>query len=192
MMDESQHRRRKQTSDDVLDAQAAAWFLGAHVETVRRLARKGGLPAYKMGKDWRFNKSALQKWVEAHHLRERVPLVLVVDDEKSIRETTQMFLEGANYLVKTAASGEEALEQVRHEMPDLVLLDLVMPGIGGVEVLEALHKKNPDLAVVVITAYPDSDLMARALRFPPVMLLPKPLKKETLLKTVARILKGVQ
>lgn len=123
MMDESQHRRRKQTSDDVLDAQAAAWFLGAHVETVRRLARKGGLPAYKMGKDWRFNKSALQKWVEAHHLRERVPLVLVVDDEKSIRETTQMFLEGANYLVKTAASGEEALEQVRHEMPDLVLLD---------------------------------------------------------------------
>ena len=44
-------------SADVLDAHEAGWFLGAHIETVRRLARIGKLPAYKMGKDWRFSKT---------------------------------------------------------------------------------------------------------------------------------------
>jgi len=175
----------------VLDIHDAAWFLGAHVETVRRLARKGDIPAYKIGKDWRFNKSSLRHWAETHHLRQRAPLVLVVDDEKSFRDTTRMLLEGADCRAATAANGEKALELARREPPpDLVLLDLVMPGMSGVEVLKELHAMDPDLPVVVVTAYPDSELVAQALQYPPVMLLPKPVEKNTLLRTVNRVLMG--
>ena len=182
--------RRTTEGTDVVDAQGAASLLGAHLETVRRLARKGKIPSYKIGKDWRFSKSALRNWAETHHSRQRPPLVLVVDDEKSFRETTRMFLEAEEYRVATAVNGDEALELARREPIDLVLLDLVMPGISGVEVLKELHGMDPDLPVVVITAYPDSELMAEALRYPPVTLLPKPLEKTVLLKTVQRVLRG--
>ena len=174
----------------VLNASQAADFLGAHVESVRRLARKGEIPCYKIGKDWRFNGSALRNWAETHHLRQRSPLILIVDDEKSFRATSRLFLEKENYRVATAASGEEALEQVRREPTDLVLLDLIMPGISGVDVLRELHRMDQDLPVIMVTAYPDSEMMLEALHYPPVMLLPKPLDKSTLIKTVHRVLNG--
>ena len=65
---------------EVFNAQEAANFLGAHVETIRRMARKGELPAYKVGKDWRFRKGALMEWAESHHQRCSPPCVLVVGD----------------------------------------------------------------------------------------------------------------
>jgi excisionase family DNA binding protein len=175
---------------NVLDAIGAAELLGAHVESVRRLARKGEIPSYKIGKDWRFSKTSLLRWVETHHARQRPPLVLVIDDEKSFRETTRLFLEGGDFRAVIAADGEEGLELVWHELPDLVLLDLIMPGMSGVEVLKELHGTHPDLPVVVVTAYPETALMAEALNYPPVTLLPKPLGKAALLKTVHRVLNG--
>jgi excisionase family DNA binding protein len=174
----------------VLNAVQAAELLGAHVESVRRLARKGEIPSYKIGKDWRFNAAALRNWAETHHLRQQSPLILVVDDEKSFRTTSRIFLESDGYRVATASNGEEALDLARRESLDMVLLDLIMPGISGVEVLKELHRMDHDLPVVVVTAYPDGELMLEALRYPPVMLLPKPLEKTTLLRTVHRVLKG--
>lgn len=175
---------------NVLDAHQTGAFLGAHVETVRRMARRGDLPAYKVGRDWRFSKTALRDWAESHYIRRRPPLVLVVDDEKSFRDTTRIFLERGSFRVKTAANGEVATEAARREMPDMVLLDLVMPGMNGVDVLRELHRMDPDLPVVVVTAYPDSEMMSQVLQYSPVTLLPKPLDKSTLLKTVKRVLVG--
>jgi excisionase family DNA binding protein len=151
--------------EQVLNAQEAAAYLGGHVETVRRLARKGDIPAYKMGKDWRFRRETLQQWAESHYRRQQDPLVLVVDDEKSFREPTRLFLEAEKYRVVTAATGEEALDLVQREAPDLILLDLLMPGMNGVQVLTELHRIAPDLPVVMITAYPDSELITEALRY---------------------------
>jgi excisionase family DNA binding protein len=53
---------------DVLNAKEAAGFLKAHVETIRRMARIGEIPAFKLGKDWRFHKEALRRWMEGQHL----------------------------------------------------------------------------------------------------------------------------
>lgn len=175
---------------DVLSARQAAEFLGAHMETIRRLARRGELPAYKVGQDWRFRRDALIRWMDTHHSRQQSPLVLVVDDEKGVRETTRLFLEAEKFRAATAANGEEALELARREPPDLVLLDLVMPGMHGAEVLRELHAMFPDLPVVIVTGYPDGDLMAEALRYPPLTLLPKPVEKATLIRTVRRVLGG--
>jgi len=173
-----------------LSTAEAARVLRAHVETVRRLARRGEIPVYKVGREWRFRKRDLDRWIESHGVRERPPLVLVVDDEESFRETTRIFLESECRRVLTAANGEEALELIRREPVDLVLLDLVMPGMGGVAVLRELHRMDPELPVVVVTAYPDSELMAEALRYPPVTLLPKPVERKDLIRTVRRQLRG--
>ena len=186
-------RRRgaRQASGDVLGAQEAAWLLGAHVETVRRLARRGGVPSYKIGKDWRFSRKALTRWMETQRARQPSPFVLVIDDERSIRETVASFLETDGCLVATAGNGKQAIEAVRRHMPDVVLLDLMMPDTYGVDVLRALRSMKADLPVIIITGYPDSHLMAEALRYPPVTLLPKPVKDEVVRHTVRMLLEGV-
>jgi len=58
-------------NSDVLNTREAADYLRAHVETVRRLARRGDIPAYKIGKDWRFRRKALLRWADTHYLRYR-------------------------------------------------------------------------------------------------------------------------
>ena len=174
----------------VLDTAGAAKFLGVHVKTVRRLAKCGEIPSYKVGRKWCFRFDALTHWTETHHIRQQAPLVLVVDDERSIRETVAAFLRADNYRVLTAMSGEMAIESAQQEMPDIVLLDLAMPGMNGVEVLKELHRMDPDLPVVMVTAYPDSEMMSRAMQFPPVTLLPKPVQKAVLIRSVQRVLSG--
>ena len=176
----------------MLDAFEAAWLIGAHVETLRRMARRGEIPAYKVGKDWRFRREALDEWCGTHHLRSGPALALVVDDEKSIRDTVRAFLVADGYRVTTASDGHEAISCARRDMPDVVLLDLVMPRMSGVEVLKELHAMDPDVPVIIVTGYPDSALMAEALRYAPVTLLPKPVEKSTLIRTVKRVLNGTK
>jgi excisionase family DNA binding protein len=185
-------RRTKHASADALDAHEAAWMLGSHVETLRRLARRGDVPAYKMGKDWRFSKQALHGWMETHHLRQRDRLVLVVDDERDVCRMFGLFLERDGYRVAVAADGKEAIEAAQREMPDVVLLDLVMPGMSGVEVLKRLHAMDRELPVIIVTGHPDSALLTEALRYPPMTLLQKPVDREVLLGTIRRVLHGAR
>jgi len=174
----------------LLTTSEAAEFLRLHVRTIRRMARRNDIPARRVGKQWRIPKAALIRWTEAHHIRQQSRFVLVVDDEKSLRETVRRFLEADGYRVATAENGEMALEAIRREMPDLVLLDLAMPGMRGVDVLKELHRMDSGLPVVVVTAYPDSEMMSEAMQFSPVTLLPKPVKKVAPIRTVHRVLSG--
>jgi excisionase family DNA binding protein len=176
----------------VLDAHQAGEFLGAHVETVRRLARRHEIPAYKIGKDWRFRESALQHWSETHHIRTREPVVLVVDDEAGIRTLVRKTLETEGYRVVTASDGAEALAAAQRDTPDVLILDLKMQGMTGVDVLRQLRQMQPDLPVIVLTAYPESQMMAKALEYPPVTLLPKPVENEVVRKTVRLVLDGAR
>jgi CheY-like chemotaxis protein len=79
--------------------------------------------------------------------------ILVVDDEADVRNLTKMMLEGAGYEVVQAANGDEALAMVATEAPDLVLLDVVMPGKSGFEVCKALKasEKTKGIPVIVFT-----------------------------------------
>jgi excisionase family DNA binding protein len=184
-VDNERPRRKTRTaSDNVLDVFQAAWLIGAHVETLRRLARRGDVPAYKIGKDWRFSKAAVEGWRDMHHLRSKPPLALVVDDDGDIRRLIGFYLEQDGYRVALARNGRDALDSARQETPDVVLLDLRMPGMSGAEVLSELRVVNPDLPVIIVTGYPDSERVAEAMRYPPVMLLAKPVNKEELLRSV--------
>ncbi|OGP53891.1 MAG: two-component system response regulator [Deltaproteobacteria bacterium RBG_13_52_11] len=81
--------------------------------------------------------------------------ILVVDDEEGIRLLYKEELEEEGYEVELAAGGEEALQKLKRSKPDLITLDLKMPGMGGLEVLERIREQDKELPVVICTAYGD-------------------------------------
>jgi len=194
---------------DVMSALEAAAFLGVHVETLRKLARRTEIPSFKVGRDWRFRKEALGRWAEqqrphglasapiasreidaqrARDAFEGKPSVLVVDDDEKVCRAMCRIVERLGCNARIATAGPEGLGLVAREVPDLILLDLAMSGMNGPEFLKELRKTHPELPVVIVTAYPDSELMERATEYAPLMLLAKPIKRELLERTVRMVL----
>lgn len=81
--------------------------------------------------------------------------ILVVDDEENLRALYEGEFSEEGYKVVTASSGEEAISMLESEMPDLVTLDIKMPGMGGIAALGAIRDKDPKLPVIMLTAYPE-------------------------------------
>lgn len=121
-------------------------------------------------------------------LEPREPNVLVVDDESSIREACTRVLLAEGYQVQVAPDGEAALELVQQNRPDLVLLDLKMPGLGGMAVLDDLNRLAPLAVKVVITAYATVSVAMEAMRHGAWDFLPKPFTPEELRLTARRAL----
>jgi NtrC-family two-component system response regulator AlgB len=118
------------------------------------------------------------------------PLVLVVDDEETIRKTLRIVLESAGYAVTLAPSGEAALAAVKRQTPDVVLVDLRLGGMDGLAVTRALAQDVPDAAVVVMTAYATVDNAVEAMRAGAVDYLAKPFTPAAVKHVVARVLDG--
>ncbi|HLA04915.1 MAG TPA: sigma-54 dependent transcriptional regulator [Syntrophales bacterium] len=91
--------------------------------------------------------------------------ILVVDDEHLIRWTLQKNLEKAGYGVILAETGEEALQKIREESPDLALLDINLPGMDGFEVLEKALQIDQSIIPIMITAFEDVDCVVKAMKF---------------------------
>lgn len=104
--------------------------------------------------------------------------ILVVDDEINIRGALVTLLEKKGYQVRGAGTGEEALEQLETATADLVLTDLKMPGMGGMEFLRRLKQKWPDTEVLVMTAYGSIDTAVEAMRCGAYDYLTKPIDRE--------------
>jgi len=90
--------------------------------------------------------------------------ILVVDDEQSVVEVLGEYFSGQGYTVKTASSGEEALSALPEYRPAVVLLDVRMPGIDGVEVLRRIRGSDTSVAVIMVTANEDVDLARETLK----------------------------
>lgn len=114
--------------------------------------------------------------------------LLIVDDEKNIRLALSMALEKLEIPVETAASGEEALEKVAQGEYELMLLDLRLPGLDGMEVLRQVAQQLPDLNVIIITAYGSIDLAVEAMKLGAVDFLQKPFDTTQVREMVHRIL----
>ncbi|MGR3179382.1 MAG: response regulator [Candidatus Anammoxibacter sp.] len=78
--------------------------------------------------------------------------ILIIDDEETIQESFILALQGSEYSVETASTGEEGLEKIKERIPDLIFLDLQMPGISGIETLRQLRNINNDVPVYIVTA----------------------------------------
>ena len=109
------------------------------------------------------------------------PAVLVVDDEEAIRNSLRMILEYEGYRFVGAASGREGLKAVESERPDLVLLDIKMPRMDGLEVLPLLRAEHPDLPVIVISGHGTIQTAVEAIRAGAADFLEKPLTREVVL-----------
>lgn len=106
--------------------------------------------------------------------------VVLIDDEADIREVTQMTLRDAGYRVATAPDGETGLGVCGEMSPQVVITDIRMPGMDGLQVLETLKCKTPDIEVIVATAFGEMDLAIRALQLDASDFITKPIDIEAL------------
>jgi signal transduction histidine kinase len=106
--------------------------------------------------------------------------LLLVDDEPGIRKMMALDLSTDGYIVFTAADGAKGLEIFDQEKPSLVLTDLKMPGLDGIEVLKRIKEKSPDTEVIVITGHGDMDLAIRSLQLDASDFITKPVDPRAL------------
>jgi two-component system, NtrC family, nitrogen regulation response regulator NtrX len=112
------------------------------------------------------------------------PRILVVDDEPAIRDTMRMILEYDGYEVLLAGSGQEGLTMAERDSPDLVFLDIKMPGLDGLEVLSRLRGTNEGLPVVIVSAHGSTTTALEAGRLGAFRFIEKPLSKDYVLDAV--------
>lgn len=114
------------------------------------------------------------------------PSVVVIDDEESIREGCRQTLEARGYRTRVAEDGERGLELVERMRPNVALVDLKMPGIGGMEVLKEISNIDPGIVSIVITGYGTPDSLAQAMAIGAHDYLEKPLTPEQIVEAVDR------
>jgi DNA-binding response OmpR family regulator len=114
--------------------------------------------------------------------------VLIVDDEIYIRMTLSFALEKLNFSVDTAASGTEALKKLAERSYAVMLLDLRIPGMDGMEVLKRVPEIRPEVKVVIITAYGSVEAAVEAMKLGAVDFLQKPFDPEEVRKLVSSLL----
>ena len=118
--------------------------------------------------------------------------ILIVDDEESMRDACRQVLATEGFALKEASSADGALEMIRHESFDLVILDLKMPGIDGMAILRRLQQDCPETAAIVITGYPTVESAVEAMKLGAADFLPKPFTPDVLRLTVRRTLRGAR
>ncbi len=114
--------------------------------------------------------------------------VLIVDDERNIRRSLEMILSGEGYAVTCASAGEEALDILSREPIHTALLDIVMPGLNGIDVLQKMRKSRPNLPVIMISGHGTVQDAVRATKLGAYDFLEKPLSREKVLLSVTHAL----
>jgi len=120
------------------------------------------------------------------------PTILLIEDELQLRANLQILLQSAGYQVTTAANGAEGLQQLREQPFDLVITDLVMPGVDGFQVMDDLRDHSPETVVVAMTGYASTESAIQALRKGAYDYLTKPLDVDLMYSVVARAMEKVR
>jgi signal transduction histidine kinase len=112
--------------------------------------------------------------------------ILVIDDEEAMRDSCHQVLSKEGYATETAENGHSGLRKIREVKPDLVLIDLKMPGMGGMELLEKIGEIDPDIISVVITGYATIESAVEAMKRNAYDFLPKPFTPDHLRIVIKR------
>ena len=176
---------------ELMTLEEVATYLRVTKKTIYRLLRQRKITASKVGHQWRFDKAAIDEWLHQNPLEAR-GTILVVDDEETVRSLFKETLEELGHKVITTEDGSEGLDLVKKQDFDLVFLDLKMPGMDGAELFRQIKTIKPKLPVTIITGYPDSALMARALAHGPFGVMEKPFGEEDIIDAVNNFLRITQ
>jgi two-component system, NtrC family, response regulator AtoC len=123
---------------------------------------------------------------------ENMGKILIVDDEHSIRESLEMFLAEKGHTVATAASGREGLDRFRKEEPDVMILDIRLPDLNGLEVLDRAHGNGSTAKVIMMTAFHDMETTIQAMKRGAYDYIHKPLDADEVERSVNRALRILQ
>jgi len=116
------------------------------------------------------------------------PLVLIVDDEEGIRESLSVILEDEGYRVATSSSGEDALVILEEQFPDLVILDVWLPGMDGIQTLQEIVALKREVPVIMISGHGNIEVAVKATRVGAYDFLEKPLSLERVVLSTRRAL----
>jgi two-component system response regulator (stage 0 sporulation protein F) len=116
--------------------------------------------------------------------------ILVVDDQIGVRRLLVETFRDQGFEVDLAANGYEALEKLNDKAPDLILLDMKMPGMNGLEVLRQIKQKYPDQAVIMMTAYGELEIVNEAINLGVKECITKPFDINQLRELAQRIVTG--
>ena len=158
-------RRAPASEPDWLTLGQAAKFLGVAQSTIRKWSDQGRVPAfYTPGGHRRYRRRDLETFLDRSGPGGRTdgPLVLVVDDDARLREFMRVNLTMEGYSVREAASAEEALEVIEDTAPELVLLDVVMPGVDGWQMLQRMQERHGSIPVIMFSGKVDENSAAEA------------------------------
>jgi excisionase family DNA binding protein len=158
-------RRAPTGEPDWLTLGQAAKFLGVAQSTIRKWSDQGRVPAfYTPGGHRRYRRGDLEAFLarSGPGARSGGPLVLVVDDDDRLREFIRVNLEMEGYTVREAASADEALEALEDQAPELVLLDVVMPGVDGWQMLQRMQERHGSIPVIMFSGQVDEQSAADA------------------------------
>ena len=153
-------RRAPTGESDWLTLGQAAKFLGVAQSTIRKWSDQGRVPAfYTPGGHRRYRRRDLEAFLDRSGPGSKAggPLVLVVDDDPRLREFMRVNLEMEGYTVREASSAEEALGSIEDQAPELVLLDVVMPGVDGWEMLQRMQERYGSIPVIMFSGQVDAN-----------------------------------
>lgn len=172
---------------EIMTVEEVARYLRVTERTIYRLLRRGDIPATRVGRQWRFEKAFIDEWLRQNVTKKQAE-VLVIDDEELVRSLVKETLGQLGCRVVTAKNGSEGLELAKQQDFDLLFLDLKMPGVDGAEIFREVKTIKPDLPVVIITGYPNSDMMNRALAHGPFGIIKKPFNNADIIAAVESFL----
>jgi excisionase family DNA binding protein len=172
-----------EAEERLMDVEEVARYLNLHLMTVYRMLQSGILPARKVGGRWRISKRELDEWLESYAGGTRKQ-ILVVDDDPNIGRQFKRVLQQERCTVDIASQGSEAIERVKEQVYDLIFLDLVLPDMDGAQTFARIRKIDPDAHVVLMTGYPDSELVSKAMRYGAISLLIKPIPSSEIRRLV--------
>jgi DNA-binding response OmpR family regulator len=124
-----------------------------------------------------------------HTTQQATPLhFLVVDDNPTITRLIELQMRRAGYCCETAANGEDALKKINQNVFDLVISDISMPGMSGLELLKSIKIKNPHLPVLIITGHATIENAVEALRLGAINFITKPIRFDEVFETINKVL----
>src|SRR5436189_5167060 len=168
---------------NLLTVKETAKYLRIPLPTVYYLVQRGQLPAIQIGGRWRIKKNALDKDILKEE-KSGQPTVLVVDDDESLQNLFKLFLKKIGFSRVVVGTVKEAIAALEKQKFDLVFLDLKLPDGPADDVYDFVKRDQPDCPIIIITGYPDSEMLDRILAKGPITVLKKPLKTEQLQQTV--------
>lgn len=171
---------------ELMTVKETAEYLRIPLPTVYYLVQRGQLPAIQIGGRWRIKRSLLDRDILKTDEGGQ-PTVLVVDDDPALQTLFKQFLKKAGFGRIVVGTGAEALSYAEKQRFDLVFLDLKLPDLPGDELYAKLKAQYPDLPIVIITGYPDSDLLTKILSSGPVTVIQKPIEYHKLNQVVKQL-----